>query len=361
MVTVRLEHVSKQFGSVVAVDDISLGVNEGEFFTLLGPSGCGKTTTLRMIAGFYKPDKGNIYFSKTRINNISPHKRDTGMVFQNYALWPHMTIFSNVAFGLQMRKFPREEITKRVKQILELVGMAGMEDRNPGQLSGGQQQRVALARALVIEPQVLLLDEPLSNLDAKLRVEMRTEIRRIQKELAITSIYVTHDQEESLSISDRIAIMNKGRLEQVGTPREIYEQPKNKFVAEFIGSINFIKGTIVSLDGPITTLDTAYGKVRAQTIKSQKVAENQKVLCAVRPEVFRIISKSQAAGQKNAILGTVEQLTYLGDTVKYQIRAEETEQVFSVSIQNTAGRQVFESGEKVILTFSEKNTRLVII
>ncbi len=361
MVTVYLENISKRFGSVVAVDNISLSVNEGEFYTLLGPSGCGKTTTLRMIAGFYKPDNGNIFFSKTRINDVPPHKRDTGMVFQNYALWPHMTIFSNVAFGLQMRKFPREEITKRVKQILKLVGMAGLEDRSPGQLSGGQQQRVALARALVIEPQVLLLDEPLSNLDAKLRVDMRTEIRRIQKELAITSIYVTHDQEESLSISDKIAVMNEGRLEQVGTPREIYEQPKNKFVAEFIGSINFIKGTIISLDGPNVTLDSAFGKITAQTIKGQVIAKNQEVLCAVRPEVFRITSKSQGAAQENAIFGTVMQLTYLGDMVKYQILAEANDQVFSASIQNIAGRQVFESGEEVILTFSEKNTRLVII
>lgn len=361
MVTVYLENISKQFGSVIAVDNISLNVAEGEFFTLLGPSGCGKTTTLRMIAGFYKPDNGDIFFSKKRINDVPPHKRDTGMVFQNYALWPHMTIFSNVAFGLQMRKFPREEITKRVKQILKLVGMAGLEDRNPGQLSGGQQQRVALARALVIEPQVLLLDEPLSNLDAKLRVDMRTEIQRIQKELAITSIYVTHDQEESLSISDRIAVMNEGRLEQVGTPRGIYEDPKNKFVAEFIGSINFIKGTVTSLDGPIVALDTAFGDIMAQVLKDQEIAEKQEVLCAVRPEAFRIVPKDQGAGQKNAIYGTVMQLTYLGDIVKYRILAEPTERVFSASIQNIGGLQVFEIGEKVILTFSEKNTRLILI
>ena len=178
MVSVRLENISKQFGSVLAVDDVSLDVKEGEFFTLLGPSGCGKTTTLRMVAGFYKPDGGTIHFNQTVINDIPPHKRDTGMVFQNYALWPHMDIFSNIAFGLQMRKIPREEMRRRVLHILDLVGMKGMEDRNPGQLSGGQQQRVALARALVIEPQVLLLDEPLSNLDAKLRVDMRREIRR---------------------------------------------------------------------------------------------------------------------------------------------------------------------------------------
>jgi spermidine/putrescine ABC transporter ATP-binding subunit len=359
MVSVRLENISKQFGSVLAVDDVSLDVKEGEFFTLLGPSGCGKTTTLRMVAGFYKPDGGTIHFNHTVINDIPPHKRDTGMVFQNYALWPHMDIFSNVAFGLQMRKIPREEMRRRVLHILDLVGMKGMENRNPGQLSGGQQQRVALARALVIEPQVLLLDEPLSNLDAKLRVDMRREIRRIQQDLAITSIYVTHDQEESLSISNRIAVMNEGRLVQVGAPRQIYESPANKFVAEFIGSTNFIKGTITTLDDLRATLDTEYGIVVAYKEKNQDLKEKQEVLCSVRPEGIQVGPKTQDKGQSNTIFGQIEQLTYLGESVRYQILVDETGRIFNASIQNIGGTTVFEIGEKVTMTFSDENIRVI--
>lgn len=359
MVTVRLENVSKQFGSVLAVDDVSLEVKEGEFFTLLGPSGCGKTTTLRMIAGFYKLDGGKIYFSKTLINDIPPHKRDTGMVFQNYALWPHMDIFSNVSFGLQMRKISREEIKRRVLNILNAVGMKGMEYRSPGQLSGGQQQRVALARALVIEPQVLLLDEPLSNLDAKLRVEMRTEIRRIQREFAITTIYVTHDQEESLSISNRIAVMNEGKLVQIGTPREIYENPVNKFVAQFIGSTNFLKGTILSFKDPYATLDTKFGKVVAYKGKIQNLKENSEVLCSVRPEAIKLYQKTEEKGPSNTISGKVELLTYLGDMVRYQIQLDDTDQIFNATIQNIGGTKVFEIGEKVTITFSQENVHLI--
>ncbi len=358
MVTVHLEHISKQFGSIVAVEDVSLDVKEGEFFTLLGPSGCGKTTTLRMIAGFYKPDKGDLFFNKSRINDIPPHKHDTGMVFQNYALWPHMTIYANVAFGLQMRKLPREDINKRVKDILKLVGMKGMEKRSPGQLSGGQQQRVALARALVIEPQVLLLDEPLSNLDAKLRVDMRTEIRRIQKELSITSIYVTHDQEEGLSISDRIAIMNEGRLIQVGPPRMIYEHPTNKFVAEFIGSTNFLKGTITSLEGQNVTLETEFGIIIAHARKDQTLTVNQNVLCSVRPEALRFVTEQQTK-YNNAIVGTITHITYLGELIRYQLLNDETGQVFNAGVQNIGGIHVFKGGEKVTATFSAEDAHLI--
>ena len=258
---VRLEHISKIYQDpktgkdFYAVKDTSLTIEPGSFVTLLGPSGCGKTTTLRMIAGFESPDEGEIYLGDEAINALTPNKRDTAMVFQSYALLPHYNVFDNVAYGLKLRKIPKDEIRQRVMKILELVELTGMEGRMTNQLSGGQQQRVALARALVIEPSVLLFDEPLSNLDAKLRVSMRTEIRRIQQEVGITAIYVTHDQSEAMALSDNIIIMNHGVVEQMGTPQEIYYHPNNEFVADFIGEANFLKGTMVGVDGDHAVLD----------------------------------------------------------------------------------------------------------
>ncbi|MCR5005408.1 MAG: ABC transporter ATP-binding protein, partial [Clostridiales bacterium] len=252
---VRLEHVSKIYldpktkKEFYAVYDTSLDIEPGTFVTLLGPSGCGKTTTLRMIAGFESPDEGEIYLGGEPINALTPNKRDTAMVFQSYALLPHYNIFDNVAYGLRLRKMDKETIKKKVTDILALVGLEGMETRMTNQLSGGQQQRVALARALVLEPGVLLFDEPLSNLDAKLRVQMRTEIRRIQQEAGITAIYVTHDQSEAMAISDQIIIMEKGLVSQIGSPEEIYYHPKNEFVADFIGEANFLKGTLIEKNG----------------------------------------------------------------------------------------------------------------
>ena len=245
---VRLEHISKIYQDpktgkeFYAVKDTNLTIEPGSFVTLLGPSGCGKTTTLRMIAGFESPDEGEIYLGDEPINELTPNKRDTAMVFQSYALLPHYNVFDNVAYGLKLRKVPKEEIHERVMRILKLVELEGMESRMTNQLSGGQQQRVALASALVIEPSVLLFDEPLSNLDAKLRVSMRTEIRRIQQEVGITAIYVTHDQSEAMALSDKIIIMNKGFVAQMGTPQEIYYHPVDEFVADFIGEANFLKG-----------------------------------------------------------------------------------------------------------------------
>ena len=258
---VRLEHISKIYQDpktgkdFYAVKDTSLTIEPGSFVTLLGPSGCGKTTTLRMIAGFESPDEGEIYLGDEAINALTPNKRDTAMVFQSYALLPHYNVFDNVAYGLKLRKIPKDEIRQRVMKILELVELTGMEGRMTNQLSGGQQQRVALARALVIEPSVLLFDEPLSNLDAKLRVSMRTEIRRIQQEVGITAIYVTHDQSEAMALSDNIIIMRDGVVEQMGTPQEIYYHPVNEFVADFIGEANFLKGTMVGVDGDHAVLD----------------------------------------------------------------------------------------------------------
>ena len=248
---VRLDHISKIYKDpktgkdFYAVHDTSLDIAPGEFVTLLGPSGCGKTTTLRMIAGFESPDEGEIYLGDEAINALTPNKRDTAMVFQSYALLPHYNVFDNVAYGLKLRKVPKDEIKRRVMAILDLVELTGMEGRMTNQLSGGQQQRVALARALVIEPSVLLFDEPLSNLDAKLRVSMRTEIRRIQQRVGITAIYVTHDQSEAMALSDQIIVMKNGVVEQMGTPQEIYYHPKNEFVADFIGEANFLRGTMI--------------------------------------------------------------------------------------------------------------------
>ena len=258
---VRLEHISKIYQDpktgkdFYAVKDTSLTIEPGSFVTLLGPSGCGKTTTLRMIAGFESPDEGEIYLGDEPINELTPNKRDTAMVFQSYALLPHYNVYDNVAYGLKLRKVPKEEIRERVMRILKLVELEGMEARMTNQLSGGQQQRVALARALVIEPSVLLFDEPLSNLDAKLRVSMRTEIRRIQQEVGITAIYVTHDQSEAMALSDKIIIMNKGFVAQMGTPQEIYYHPVDEFVADFIGEANFLRGEMLGRSGDTVRLN----------------------------------------------------------------------------------------------------------
>ena len=258
---VRLDHISKIYQEpktgkdFYAVKDTSLEIEPGSFVTLLGPSGCGKTTTLRMIAGFESPDEGEIYLGEEPINELTPNKRDTAMVFQSYALLPHYNVFDNVAYGLKLRKVPKNEIKNRVLKILDLVELTGMEERMTNQLSGGQQQRVALARALVIEPSVLLFDEPLSNLDAKLRVSMRTEIRRIQQEVGITAIYVTHDQSEAMALSDKIIIMSKGVVAQMGTPQEIYYHPVSEFVADFIGEANFLKGRMIGKNGSNAVLE----------------------------------------------------------------------------------------------------------
>jgi ABC-type Fe3+/spermidine/putrescine transport system ATPase subunit len=244
---ISLRDIIKRFGTLEAVSRVSLEIQDGELFTLLGPSGCGKTTILRLIGGFHAPNQGEVYFGERRVTPIPPYERNIGMVFQNYALWPHMTIFDNVAYGLKLKKLAGREIESKVHHALGLVNLKGLEKRYPGQLSGGQQQRVALARALVLNPDVLLLDEPLSNLDAKIRIQVRAEIRKLQKELAITTIYVTHDQEEALTLSDRIAVLNHGQLQQLGSPLELYERPANPFVADFIGINNLIPGQVAEV------------------------------------------------------------------------------------------------------------------
>jgi len=308
---VSVDGVTKRFGEVVAVDDVSAGIEDGEFFALLGPSGCGKTTLLRIVAGFELPDSGKIYFGGREMTNVPPNKRGTGMVFQNYALWPHMTVRENIEFGLKMRKMSNDERAKRVAHVVELLRLGGLEARSPLQLSGGQQQRVAVARALAIEPQILLMDEPLSNLDAKLRIETRTELKKIQRELGITVIYVTHDQEEAMSIADRIGIMNRGQLLQVGSPRETYLFPRSLFVADFIGQATWVQGSVSSKE-EFVSVTTPVGKIRGKFAPGTDVDIGGKVIAVVRPEHLSLRQMDQA----NEIRVKVSALSYLGSVTR---------------------------------------------
>ena len=313
---VLLKGISKSFGKVKANDNVSLTIEEGDFFTLLGPSGCGKTTLLRTVAGFYSPDEGEIFFGDKKINNVPAHKRETGMVFQNYALFPHLNVFDNIAYGLAAKKIPLKEIKSRVREILKSVQMEGFEKRLPSQLSGGQQQRVALARALVIKPKVLLMDEPLSNLDAKLRVSTREEIKKIQKDLGITTIYVTHDQEEAMAISDYIAIFNEGRIEQIGTPPDIYYRPKRSFVARFMGISNILKANVVAYDDQKLLLQV---EVNGESIylKSNRPYSGT-ITISLRPEWIKI-DHDQTEKRMNRFSGTIVSATFLGSMIRYKV------------------------------------------
>ena len=313
MISIQVKQLTKQFGSIVALHGLDLMINPGELFFLLGPSGCGKTTLLRSLAGFYIPEKGQILFGDEDVTRLEPHKRNTGMMFQSYALWPHMTVAENVAFGLAERRVPAAEIKTRVGDALSSVRMEKYADRKPNQLSGGQQQRVALARALVIRPRCLLLDEPLSNLDAKLRLEMRTEIRRVCKEFKLTTVYVTHDQKEALSIADRMAILESGRILQVGTPREVYKRPTRKTVANFIGETDFLPGKVV---GQYVTVDTAVGRFDGVFGDPANVpAVGAEVTVSIRPECWEL---HRDAESRNVVKGRIGQSTYLGEVAQYE-------------------------------------------
>jgi iron(III) transport system ATP-binding protein len=319
MISVTIEDLTKRFGDTTALDRVNLRIEPGEVFFLLGPSGCGKTTLLRHIAGFYVPDSGRVLFDDEDVSQLPPHRRNTGMMFQSYALWPHMTVAGNVAFGLEERKVRRPEIQRRVAEALASVRMEGYADRKIHQLSGGQQQRVALARAMVIRPRCILLDEPLSNLDAKLRLEMRGEIRRVCKESGLTAIYVTHDQKEALSISDRMAVLDRGRVAQVGSPREVYRRPRTTLVADFIGETNFIDGVI---EGPGAGQETL--RVRTATGLFEGVLGDPSwvpdragsVTLSIRPECWQL--GGNATGT-NALAGTVGEAVYLGESAQYQL------------------------------------------
>jgi len=331
--SVTLERVSKSFGNgVLTVKEVDLHIAGGEFFTLLGPSGCGKTTTLRMIAGFYYPTSGRILFGDRDVTYLPPNQRNIGMVFQNYALFPHLTVFENVAFGLRVRKVGRAEMQRRVAEALAQVRLEGMEQRRIDQLSGGQQQRVALARALVIRPALLLLDEPLSNLDAKLRDETRTEIRRLQTESHITAVYVTHDQAEAMAISDRIAVMEGGVVHQVGTPQDIYHRPATRFVATFIGKSNLLEGRLVESDGTTGVVELpGTGRIQVDLTRRNpqvSTAAGSKVVLTIRPEGLQVVEEAEGP---NIIRGRVVAAEFTGAYTEYVVAAGESTFVASVA------------------------------
>jgi len=349
---VRLDHISKIYKDpktgkdFYAVHDVSLDIAPGSFVTLLGPSGCGKTTTLRMIAGFESPDEGEIYLGGEPINELTPNKRDTAMVFQSYALFPHYNVFDNVAYGLRLRKVPKAEITERVTSILKLVELSGMEQRMTNQLSGGQQQRVALARALVVEPGVLLFDEPLSNLDAKLRVQMRTEIRRIQQALGITAIYVTHDQSEAMAISDNIILMKGGVIAQMGSPTEIYYHPNSEFVADFIGECNFLPCTIIGREGEDVAVEV-YGHRVAVRSGQDKVGSAEIVL---RPEAVEI-------GDRGQLPCKVELSCFMGSYQNYHVRVGDT--LVKIADNCPIGKKTFQVGDDAFISFRSECAHLL--
>ena len=317
-VTIKIDHAHKRYGSAVIIDNLSLQIREGEFFTLLGPSGCGKTTLLRMIAGFNSIEGGDFYFNDQRINDIDPSKRRIGMVFQNYAIFPHLSVKENVMFGLknQPRKMAKAEMEAQTMKFMQLMHIDEYAERKPERLSGGQQQRVALARALVIQPDVLLMDEPLSNLDAKLRVEMRETIRSIQHNVGITTVYVTHDQEEAMAVSDRIAVMNLGEIQQIGTPQAIYQRPANLFVASFIGRTNLLNAEIRMENGEAKLLMAGGYSVTLTTLRAEEM-KDQKVVVSVRPEEF-VISRDGSG-----IPATVVSSTFLGLNMHYFLKLDD--------------------------------------
>jgi iron(III) transport system ATP-binding protein len=343
----RLASVTKIFGDFVAVDGLDLEVSQGEFITLLGPSGCGKTTTLRIIAGFLTPEKGEVYIGQRLMNDIPPNRRNTGMCFQSYALFPHMSVYENIRFGLRMKRVPAQEQKKRIGKILEMVGLEGLAARKPAELSGGQQQRVALARAIIIEPDVLLFDEPLSNLDAKLREYVRVEIRNLQRRLGITSIYVTHDQAEALVISDRVVVMNQGRIAQIGDPNMVYTHPKNSFVAGFIGLANIFSGEVVGSTGNRYTVRSAFGDV---VLVSERPPGEQKLLFSFRPEEVTLYREPM----QNRIKGRIHQAIFMGNLTDLFVEAGGAK----LRVQMTTSR-AFREGDPIELGIPEEAFRIL--
>lgn len=345
MTTIRIANVAKVYGTTRAVDDVSLTVGSGELFFLLGPSGCGKTTLLRMLAGFVMPDAGEIHFDDQPMTHVPPRARNTGMVFQNYALWPHRTVAGNVAYGLEVRKLGQAEIDRKVQEALQLVRLDGFGERRVTQLSGGQQQRVALARALVIRPRVLLLDEPLSNLDARLRLEMRDEISRIHQETKLTMVYVTHDQKEALSLADRIAVLQAGKLAQLGPPMEVYSHPASRFVADFLGDSNFVPGVVKeAAEGGHCLVETPLGPL-AGLDPQGKLAAGAKVVCSIRPEALSVADPFVAG---NRIAATVDRTAFLGEMVQVYLTAGDKCSLMLLALPR--GGQEWKAGAEVTLT-----------
>jgi iron(III) transport system ATP-binding protein len=352
MVSVTLKSVVKRFDAVVAVDNISLDILRGELFFLLGPSGCGKTTLLRIVAGFWDVDAGQVLFDDRDVTRAPAHRRNTGMVFQNYALWPHLTVAQNVGYGLEIRKTPAAERQRLVGEVLAMVRMAEFGPRRPNQLSGGQQQRVALARALVIQPDVVLLDEPLSNLDAKLRLEMRDEIRRIHQQTGTTTIYVTHDQKEALSLAQRMAVLRNGRIEQVGSPREVYDRPRNRFVAQFIGQANFLEGEVTGSPlRDVYEVRTPFGPLRAMSEEAFRPGEA--VTCSIRPESARL---GRGGLGDNVLAARVTQTTYLGEQEQIHALLQPGDVPFLV-LRWTSGDSV--AADSNYVSFSPAGARLL--
>jgi iron(III) transport system ATP-binding protein len=351
-----LKNLVKVFGgtkdAVVAVDDVTLQVREGELVTLLGPSGCGKTTTLRMIAGFEFPSSGDIYLEGERMNDVPPNRRPTTMVFQNYALFPHMTVGQNIEYGLKIHRVPRREIRTRVEEVMRLVGLTGMAGRSSAQLSGGQQQRVSLARSLIMEPKVLLLDEPLSNLDAKLREATRIEIRKLQRRVGITSVYVTHDQEEAMTLSDRVVIMHEGRIRQIGTPSEIYAHPASRFVADFIGKANFLEARITQIIPPDSVEVDLYGARLQVNTDTQNLTEGTEVVLVVRPE--SIVLEPKRPGE---LTGVIRESVYLGSQIVYEVQLND--KVITAEVPNPQERMLFENDEEVSIRLKEKSLHIL--
>jgi len=362
---VRLEKVGKRYGDQWVVRNVDLHVQHGEFFTLLGPSGCGKTTLLRIIAGFAQPDEGLVCIDGQTVNQMPPWRRNVGLVFQSYALWPHLTVFDNVAFGLRERKVPRDEISRRVRAALEQVDLKGTEGRRPSQLSGGQQQRVALARTLVIQPRVLLLDEPLSNLDAKLRVEMRLELQILQRDLGLTTIYVTHDQEEALALSTRIAVINQGQIVQHGEPRAIYEQPCNDFVASFIGQANLLPATVdevldhslrVTMENGVT-IKIAMPPMPSMPSAAAPFQPGEAVRLSVRPEAIQLSDGGDQASDGKRIAGKIVASAYQGAFVEYEIAV--AGKTFKARVGNPKGKTLYRRGDEVSLNFAAEDLVVV--
>lgn len=323
MAYIEFKNVVKRFGDFTALDHVSLEIPKGAFVTLLGPSGCGKTTLMRQLAGFSEPEEGDVLVDGKRMNGLPPFKRNTPLVFQEYALFPHMTVYENISYGLKLVKAPKGEIDRRVSEMLEMFNLVGLEKRFPREMSGGQQQRVAFARALVMGQEILLLDEPLSNLDAKLRVDVRTELRQIQRKLGITAIYVTHDQDEALSMSDIIAVMRQGRIEQIGTPWEIYFRPANRFVADFVGTVNFLDANVLAADEHVLTVSHCGMELRVPTEVSASAGEE--ITLVVRPECIHLAAENETLPEGAVLNGTIENYSFLGRMIRYWVRVcEET-------------------------------------
>ena len=358
-IDVRIDRITKRFHDFVAVDDLSLDIQRGEFFSMLGPSGCGKTTTLRMIGGFEEASSGTIYLGDTDVTGLPPFKRDVNTVFQNYALFPHLTVFENVAFGLRRRKVEEKSIGSQVRDMLALVELPGYEARKPAQLSGGQQQRVALARALINHPRVLLLDEPLGALDLKLRKQMQLELKRIQTEVGITFIYVTHDQEEAMTMSNRIAVMRAGRIEQLGAPEELYERPTTPFVAGFLGVSNLLEGEVAGQDGELVSIRLKDGTV----LRAPANGASGPVRVGVRPEKLRVDARENggATDGLNALSGTVLDASYIGVSTQYLVQTSEGHRltVYAQNLDTAGAGEVLADGQRVQLTWKPQHTFVI--